>query len=428
MRSITEQERTAFPAEDAPGAPEAGAAETAGFSASAARRETAAGFTRRVAGLSSGALDCPLPGLGRTAARFTVLTSVAEEDLCVARLFEGHVDAVAILAELGAPAPRPGERWGVWAAEPPGEGLTATRTERGWLLNGLKQYCSGAHNCTHALVTAKAADGKRLFAVRTGVGVGEAGSRRSGSAGDDPARHASAAGRPGDDELSGPEPSDGPARGAGTVDRPGDDELAVAGPGEGLAHGTAAAKAGCHPVAGSWQALGMAGSDTPDVRFHEVAAVPVGGVGAYLTRPGFQHGGIGVAACWHGGARAVADVLLKGAAARGPDPLTDAHLGAVDMRLHAAETVLRQAADEIDLDPSDTGGGARVRSLRVRAFVESVCADVLTHVGRATGAGPLCHDERHARNAADLAVYIRQHHAERNLAELGGLVAREASS
>lgn len=329
------------------------------------RRESAADFAECAADIATGVLDFPLPGGGRTAARFRSLASVAERDLSLARLVEGHVDAGAILAELGGPTVGPGERWGVWAAEPPGEGLRATLGDHGWVLNGLKRYCSGAHSCTHALVTATAGDGRRLFAVTTAAHVTNA------ATGDD----------------SGPR------------------------------------ACGCRPVDGTWQALGMAASDSADVRFQDVPAVPVGGVEAYVDRPGFQHGGIGVAACWYGGARAVADTLTRTAAQRGPDPLTDAHLGAVDMRLHAAAAVLDRAAAEIDRDPADAEGTARQRSLRVRAFVESVCADVLTHVGRATGAGPLCHDPAHTRNAADLAVYIRQHHGERNLAELGRLVA-----
>jgi hypothetical protein len=44
-------------------------------------------------------------------------------------------------------------------------------------------------------------------------------------------------------------------------------------------------------------------------------------------------------------------------------------------------------------------------------------------VGHALGAGPLGHDEAHSRRVADLTVYLRQHHAERDLAELGALVA-----
>ena len=119
------------------------------------------------AAVGTGRLDLPLPGGGRTRERWAVLAAVAEEDLSVGRLAEGHADALAILAELGAdPAPS-GSRWGVWAAQPPGPGVTASRAAGGWRLDGTKQYCSGARSLTHALVTAAAPDGTRLFAVST---------------------------------------------------------------------------------------------------------------------------------------------------------------------------------------------------------------------------------------------------------------------
>lgn len=296
-----------------------------------------------------GALRLPYPGEGRTRERFRALAALGREDLSLARLAEGHTDALAILHELDGPPPRPGERWGVWAAQPPGPGLTAAGKGGGWRLDGVKPYCSGAHSCTHALVTADSDQGRRLFAVR----------------------------------VSGP----------------------------------AAA-----PVPGTWQAVGMAGSDTLDVTFTDVPATPVGDIGGYLRRPGFQHGGIGVAACWLGGARAVAGALVAEAGRRALDAHAAAHLGEVDVLLHAADSVLERAADEIDHDPFDRLGGARVRSLRVRALVEKVCTEVMWHVGRATGAEPLCHDARHARAVADLTVYLRQHHAERNHAELGHLL------
>jgi len=50
----------------------------------------------------SGRLDLPLPGSGRTRERWAVLAGLAEEDLCLARLSEGHSDALAILAEPGS--------------------------------------------------------------------------------------------------------------------------------------------------------------------------------------------------------------------------------------------------------------------------------------------------------------------------------------
>ncbi|MFI9389912.1 acyl-CoA dehydrogenase [Streptomyces bauhiniae] len=329
-----------------------------------ARSPAAEAFVRYADALAAGTADCPLPGGGSTAARFDALAGLAREDLSTARLAEGHLDAVAILAELHGEPVRSGEYWGVWAAEPPGSGLTATRTADGWVLDGVKQYCSGAHICTHALVTALADDGRRLFAVRTGA--------------------------------------------------PGDAERPAHGP-------------GCRPVPGTWQPVGMAGSDSPDVRFTAVPATPVGGVEAYLRRPGFHHGGVGVAACWYGGAQAVARVLFERAGRRA-DPFTDAHAGAVDLRLHTAGAALARAAEEIDADPLDKAGTAGLRALRVRTLLAEVCAEVLDRVGRATGAGPLCHDERHARAVADLTVYVRQHHAERDLAALGALVCRGAGA
>jgi hypothetical protein len=47
---------------------------------------------------------------------------------------------------------------------------------------------------------------------------------------------------------------------------------------------------------------------------------------------------------------------------------------------------------------------------------------VLERVGHALGPAPLARDERHARRVADLQLYLRQHHAERDEAALGRAV------
>ena len=72
------------------------------------------------AAVESGRLDLPHPGSGRTRERWAVLADLAGEDLCLARLAEGHADALAVLAELGAAVPAAGRRWGVWPAQPGG--------------------------------------------------------------------------------------------------------------------------------------------------------------------------------------------------------------------------------------------------------------------------------------------------------------------
>jgi alkylation response protein AidB-like acyl-CoA dehydrogenase len=312
-------------------------------------RQAARAFTSAV---DSGQLDLPLPGGGRTRQRWAAFADLAGQDLSLVRLAEGHADAVAILAELGEAEIPPGSRWGVWAANPPGPSLEATRTGPGWRLQGVKQYCSGARACTHALVTAAADDGMRLFTVATDALV---------------------------------------------------------------------------PRLDTWPATGMAGSDTLDVAFDGIPATPAGPPGAYVSRPGFAHGGAGVAACWYGGARAVGRTLLSAATKRDIGPHALAHLGAVDLALGTARAALDQAAADIDADPDDRDHTGWRRALQVRTLVESVATEVMDRVGRALGAGPLSHDEAHGRLVADLTVYLRQHHAERDLAALGELAAEQGA-
>jgi hypothetical protein len=100
-----------------------------------------------------------------------------------------------------------------------------------------------------------------------------------------------------------------------------------------------------------------------------------------------------------------------------------AHLGAVAAALQAAGEALRSAAAGVDADPRDHRQLAKLRALRVRAIVEHAATEVIDRVGRALGAGPLCGDHEHAQRVADLTVYLRQSHAERDLATLGHEVA-----
>jgi hypothetical protein len=163
----------------------------------------------------------------------------------------------------------------------------------------------------------------------------------------------------------------------------------------------------------------MAGSETFDVRFDAVdltEAATVGGAGYYLSRAGFWHGAVGVAAVWWGGARAVAMPLLRPKDGASAHRL--AHAGAVRARLWSMEGTLKAAAGLIDADPTDSSTEGRARAAVVRHLIESGATEILDRVGRATGAEPLGHDASHARCVADLTVYLRQSHAEADLADL----------
>lgn len=296
--------------------------------------------------LSALDLDLPLPGSGRTWQRWAALAEISARDLSLGRLAEGHCDALAIVAELAGPPPE--GLWGVWAAESPSAGVRATRTDAGWALSGRKGWCSGALLLDHALITAQADDGRRLFAISTRALL---------------------------------------------------------------------------PIPDSWQAVGMRDSGSISVELCDVPATAVGGPGDYLSRPGFWHGGAGVASCWYGGALGLARTLLTQVRDGRDDPHTLAHLGAVDAQLSSMRSTLLLAAHDIDRHPAEVNA---LRAQRVRAVVEAGCTEILNRVGRAVGAGPFCLDAEHAQRAADLPVYLRQWHAERDLAGLGALAAVEA--
>jgi hypothetical protein len=294
---------------------------------------------RHMAG--SGVLDLPLPGTGRTGPRWAALAAIGRCDLALARLAEGHTDALAILAEAGHPAV-PGALYGVWAARSAGTGATV---EAGRLV-GTVRFCSGASVLDRALVAASAADGTGwLFDV----------------------------------DLTEPR-----------IRRDPD----------------------------SWQAIGMDASDSLDVHF---AGVPVGhtvgGPDWYVGRRGFALGSGGVAAVWLGGTAGVLDTVL--ALLREAVRVDDhqlAHLGALHTTVRAADALLADTARFVDSQP-DACPAVPINA--AKAAVERAAWDTRDRVPRITGPTPLCRDRRFAQQLADLEVYVRQHHAERDLAVLG---------
>ncbi|HEY2042535.1 MAG TPA: hypothetical protein VGH11_07645 [Jatrophihabitans sp.] len=169
-----------------------------------------------------------------------------------------------------------------------------------------------------------------------------------------------------------------------------------------------------------WNAIGMGLVASPDVLFDDAEAVTVGLADDYVTRPGFWHGGCGIAACWYGGALPLAQALVE-AVQRRAEPHAEAHLGAVDVALRSLRALLIEGATWIDENPHESAQGL---ALRLRAAADETATLVHTRVGRGLGAGPLCRDPDIAQRFADLPVFIRQTHAERDLAELGRLVAR----
>lgn len=293
----------------------------------------------------------PLPGHGDTWERFAILAALAEEDLSLARLGEGHADALAILAESGLGRRHPGARYGVWAARSGADSVTATPVLGGWSLSGQKPFCSGSGIVDRALITAETPDGYRLFDIAT-------------------------------------------------------DDVVI------------------DTLRDSWVAVGMADSHSETLTFGGSVIADddvVGPPGFYTERPGFWFGASGVAACWFGGARGLVAGAMESVSGDSGE-LVRTDIGKAASWLQAADDSLRSAARAIDADPEDKLGRGQERALALRQIVHDSCEAVLRLTAAFGGARPLCHDPAQARRAADLYVYLAQHHGRADAAHLGHLI------
>jgi alkylation response protein AidB-like acyl-CoA dehydrogenase len=299
----------------------------------------------------------PRPGAGRTLGLFDALATVAAADLTAARVLEAHTDALAILNQ----AESDDRTGGMASVEPSSWGVFA------------------AEGPGQRVAATRGPDGWRLDGRKPWCSL-------AGSL---------------DRALVTAHTTD-----AGTV--PGRRRLFVVdltAPGVAV-HG------------GAWVGTGLRQVTSGPVDFDAAAAVPVGADDWYLSRPGFSWGGIQVAACWWGGAVGVARRLRAAAAEREPDQLTLAHLGAVDLAVLGAGAALADAARAIDRGDAVGPAGVLLAG-RVRGTVARCVDEVITRVGHALGPAPLALEGRHARRVADLTLYVRQHHAERDDAALG---------
>lgn len=311
----------------------------------------------------------PMPGSGRTLERWRVLAAVAEHDLSLAKLYEGHTDALAIFDEVaGASSDHTASQnnserlsagdemiWGVWASEAPGGCVSfepATPTDDGAvLLTGVKHWCSGARTGSHALLTVWPGGGHQKNA---------------------------------------------PQLAWLPVEQP-----------------------GVRVIPDAWKAVGMNGSASLKVQLTCARAYLVGNPGQYLSRPGFWQGGAGVAACWYGGTTTLVKTLYRAIAQRpesSRSPFLLAAAGKVAVMMRALALTLQDAARWIDEHPH---ADASDLALGVRLAAAACATHVLEEVAAALGATPFCTDAAFARAAVDLPVFIRQSHGDRDYAALG---------
>lgn len=177
----------------------------------------------------------------------------------------------------------------------------------------------------------------------------------------------------------------------------------------------------------AWVARGLSAVVSAPLTLSRRRAVPVGAPGWYLRRPGFWYGGVGVAAVWFGGTVAVARRLLaQSLRGREPDQVAQLLIGETEIALTTGELLLRAAAAQIEQGAA-SGDAGYALALRTRHGIHDAAERVLRCVGHGCGPAPLSVEADHARRVADLEVYLRQDHAERDEAALGRLVLAEVA-
>lgn len=304
-----------------------------------------------------GLLAAPIPseaggaGLGEEPDAGTlaeVLRLVGYGSLALGRLYEGHVNALQLVARYGAAGQcarlfadaRAGHLFGVWNTEPADGGLRLEHGTSGVHLRGVKTFASGAAHVTRALVTAACPDGGgcRMLVVPL-----------------EPDARA---------DLS------------------------------------------------AWRAHGMRASATGTVDFAGVAVAPEDYVGApddYFCQLGFSGGAWRFAAVQLGGIEAVFDAwrghLVR--LGRSDDPHQLARLGEGAIAVEGARLWVGRAARTVAEDLLAPGRIVAFVNL-ARLAVERAGLDVLQLAQRSVGLQGFLRPHSLERLSRDLATYLRQ--------------------
>ena len=174
----------------------------------------------------------------------------------------------------------------------------------------------------------------------------------------------------------------------------------------------------------TWRTPALAATATGTVEIDLVVDgdARIGTPGFYLSRPGFWHGAIGVAACWAGGGEAVHTSTLNHIREDQIHAVTN--IGRSAAAVWAMSAMLDAAARLIDESPLAVDA---TFALMVRHLVAAACEEIIAASRRATGPGPSIFDGTHSQRIADLRLYIEQQHYEADLDQVGVASLRAAA-
>lgn len=310
--------------------------------------------------IAAGFLAAPLPvelggaGFGAAPGRMLgllqLLKHVGRGHLVAGRIYEGHANALGLIALFGTPEQRAhfadeiredGRVFGVWNAEDPAEGVRVQPDGPGrWRLEGAKIFASGANQVERPFVNGRLPDGSVQMCVVPMERVRTA------------------------------------------------------------------------TDASWWQPLGMKGTDSFRVDFTGVELGPehlIGGPGDYYREPWFSGGAVRFAAVQLGGAEALHDASRRYLARLGrrEDPFQGMRAVETAMLVESGNLWLRGAAEAWEW-PAGEAENVAAYACMMRTAIERICTEVIVHVERSVGARGLMRPEPFERMVRDLTMYLRQ--------------------
>jgi alkylation response protein AidB-like acyl-CoA dehydrogenase len=291
-----------------------------------------------------------IPLAGRRG-EFDALYAAGYRDLVFGRLFEGHGNALSLIARAGSAeqaahardAAERGALFGVWNTGPAdGVDIVEEHPTGGVTLRGRKTFCSGADTVAHALITGRRPDGRSqmLLVPMREVTVG--------------------------------------------IERE------------------------------SWRPLGMLGTDSFAVDFSGVeldASALIGAPDAYLADPWFHAGAARFVAVQAGAIMRLADEFAAFAVRRGTrdDAVQTTRLGECVVAAQTAQYWVRACAEAWAAYDADAASDALLLVVDgARAATERSALDVLERVERGVGARGLLEPEPFSALVRDLRMYLRQ--------------------
>jgi alkylation response protein AidB-like acyl-CoA dehydrogenase len=297
-----------------------------------------------------------------------VLQHIGRGNLAVGRVYEGHLNALLLIQQLGraeqvaryAADARAGLLFGVWNTESPAEGVHLEALPNGrYRLRGAKTFASGAGQLARPLITGALPDGQgwQLFVL------------------------------PADKQLP-------------VLDR------------------------------SFWRPLGMraTASFRADLTGLEIGPEDlIGPPNAYYQQPAFSGGAIRFAAVQLGGAEAVFEETRNflRSLGRTDDPYQRQRLGEMAILLESGRQWLRGAAENAARPGAATAEGAEATvayANMTRTAIEKICLDMLQLAERCVGARGLLQPLPFERLHRDLTHYLRQPAPDGALADVGRFV------